>query len=485
MGYIFLTIMGRKIPICRPWLFINILTVLLMSLLFLRVYVLYLTIDTARSHPDEEYWMQSTYFYHLFIQEKDVSNKDWDNFISYDQPPVGKYVLGFSLDTSHHQVALTNGGLKNWYNFAVKNWFVPKLKYLSIKSKHSEDLRNIRYAYFLIRETKDPRRATHFMKRDYHAGRVGMLMVGVLATGLLIVMVSFVLKNIVLGLLSGLIFLNNSMVVPTFQQILIDPICCFFILSSLLVLFWLFHELFINERLRSKIILLSILEGGLLAFAVGTKFITTYMIVTVGLVFITSILIEIVKSWKLMKPLLIRPIILRLSILILIGLSTGIFFVLLNPFLYHNTIDNAIKMAQHRFIFMEMQQNIHFASIRNFEERIATIYEWGVLLDYTFHNIFEFILYNIIFLVGLVVLVKRSLDELVACFIGPMTIVLLWVAASFVINGSMIPIQWERYYIPFVMCTCLILSLGLAVLMKAIGRAIKIVFSISLEGQKL
>ena len=475
---VFFRRVGRKISTgLSLFSSINFLTVVLAVLLFTRILTLYSTIDIAPKHIDENAWMHSTYFYHLFFQERDFFNEDWHNFISYEQPPVGKYILGFALHVSNHKVADTNGGLMNWYSdipkdapgFSSINEFRKRLSKLVDKYGLASDRRLLKYSYFLLEQVKNPIRATSFTHQDYKAGRMTIFIFGILATALLVVIGAYAFKYLFIGLLAGLVFLSNNVTIPTFQQVLPDSICCFFVLSSLFILFRLFRELSIRESLQKKIIGLAVLEGLFLSLALGTKFITTYMAVAVVFVFMTSVSFEIAKSRKTKNEFFPRRIVLRISILIIILAYAFAFFVLLNPFLYPHPIGNALKMARFRFTFMEMQSRVQGPAINSFSERIRVIYREGILLGYNFHNLLEELIYIFVFLVGAITLIKKSLDELSKGPLGSYAIVFLWVATTFIVNGLMIHMQWERYCIPFVMCTALILGLGVEKIINILG----------------
>lgn len=435
--------------------FIGFLTVVLVLLFFVRIGVLYSTIDIAPSFIDESFWMHGTYFYHLFFQERDFFNKDWYNFISYDQPPLGKYILGFALHVSNHKVADTGGGLMNWLRYIANNWLEKRLSYLVSKYNLASDRKLLEHNHSLLEQTKNPIKATLFSREDYRVGRITVFIFAVIAAVLLIIIGTCVFKSLFAGMLAGVVFLSNGITIPVFQQIFVDSICCFFVLSALFILLRLFHELSIGEKLQKKVIALSVLEGLFLSFALSTKFITMYMAAAVVLVFIMSILFG-------------RRVILRVGILILILASAFAFFVLLNPFLYPNPIGNTIKMAEYRHTIMKTQSRVQWPTIGSFSERIRVIYRDGILLRYNFHKLPEKILYLFVFIVGAGTLAKRSLNELSAGRFGSHTILLLWIAATFIVNGLLVNMQWDRYFIPFAMCTVLILALGAERIMNAL-----------------
>ena len=48
-------------------------------------------------HADETIWIKSSKYFKLFWIDKDFFSNQWEEFLSMDQPPVGKYIIGLSL----------------------------------------------------------------------------------------------------------------------------------------------------------------------------------------------------------------------------------------------------------------------------------------------------------------------------------------------------------------------------------------------------
>ena len=46
------------------------------------------------THIDEVYWIGSTYYYHLLVEEMHWSHSDWQLLPAQENPPVGKYFMG-------------------------------------------------------------------------------------------------------------------------------------------------------------------------------------------------------------------------------------------------------------------------------------------------------------------------------------------------------------------------------------------------------
>ncbi len=448
----------------------SFLAVVAAGLLLGRIQHMYSTIDAAAGHIDEKYWMHSTYFYRLFFQQKDLFNPDWYTFLSYDQPPVGKYILGFALQANNRKTADTSAGLINWHREHIRAGFRKPLSELFDDYGLDRDRRMLAYSNFILAQTKNPVHSTPLTFQDYQVGRKTVFVFAVSAAALLVIIGSCVFKDLFAGMLAGLVFLSNKLAMPGFQQVLIDSICCFFVLAALGILLLLFRELSIREGPHKRVIMLAVLDGLLLSLAVGTKFITAYMAGAVAVVFTAGILLEAATSRKTQNGFPARRIALRAGIFAVISAAAVCFFVLLNPFLYPDPAGNALKMAGHRLMLMEIQSRVQLPAIHSFLERAETIYRGGILLRYNFHNpVWEF-LYVSVFIAGAAVLTKRSMRELSAGLMGGYTIVFLWVMTTFTVNGFMINMQWERYCLPFAMCTALIFALGAGRLIRIPGR---------------
>jgi hypothetical protein len=456
----FVRIVGRGVSTRLPsFSFINCLTVFLAVLLLARIHYLYSSIDVPPRGLDETYWMQGAYFYHLFFLKRDFFNEDWYNPISYDHPPVGRYILGFALHASNHKVVDTNGGAMYWMKDVTSKIFMPPLSRLVDKYNYSSDRRLLDFCHSSLNQL-EPAEPVPLNPEDYMVGRKTAFIFAFLTATLLVVISAYALKSYLTGMMAGIFFLNNKVSMSTFQQALPDPICCFFVLLALLTLFPLFRELGLKWGSKKKLIILSVLEGLFLSLALGTKFITTYMAVTVVVVFMTSILLDVINSRKTGGGFPMRRVASKVSVLTLISASAVTFFVLLNPFLYPDPIGNTLKLINYRLTCMEIQSRVQTHPINSFSKRIGTIYRKGILRGHWFHRLHEKILYIFTLITGAGFLTKKSLDELSAGSIGAHTIVFLWMSTTFITNGLMINMTWARYYVPFIMCTALTLALG-------------------------
>lgn len=57
-----------------------------------------------RVHEDEVYWIGSSYYYQLAVVQGDGSNPDWQLLPARENPVLGKYVIGLALQIAGHPV---------------------------------------------------------------------------------------------------------------------------------------------------------------------------------------------------------------------------------------------------------------------------------------------------------------------------------------------------------------------------------------------
>jgi hypothetical protein len=436
--------------------FINFLTALLLIMVSARVVVLYSTIDAVPRFVDETCWLQGSYFYDLLFIKRNIAHQDWFSPISYDQPPISKYIFGFALHATHQKLVDSNGGLVSWHNMYI-HWITKLLNRL-VAEQH-KDVQYLQHFSYLQKDLESNQKITLLDPKDYRIGRLTVLLFAVCATMLLIGICFYVFGHLFPGALAGLLFLSNSITIPEFQMVMPDSIWCLFVLLSMMVLFRLFHAIEADGKLTRRVIVLSSLEGLVLSLAAGTKLITVYMLVFVLTTFVARVVLEISR-----KPeFLARRIVFLVSVSALTAGAAILFFIACNPYLYHDPLTHLLKMMEHRLDLMQAQHLTHRGPIRSFSDKLITIFNQGILLEYGLKDLSRKILcvgYLYCAIVGAQVLIRKSFEELRQGFLRPHTTILFWVTTTFIVNGSMISMKWQRYYIPFVMCSVLVAALG-------------------------
>ncbi len=264
---------------------LKIVTVLAVLALIIQVSFLFTTIDTAPKFIDEVSLLQNAYFFNLLFLKYDSTSSEWSTFVFYDQPPVEKYILGLSLLAFNNKVIETSGGAATWQQIYVETIFKQGLQNRIKQGKSVESNQALlQYDTSLISQIHASPE-TKLTQADYHVGRVVMLCFGVGAALLLLTLIYIVTSNLWPGLIVALLFLGNSVTIPVFQQVLSDSVCSFFALLVILFLIYLLKNIYSDWTLNRRSILYSVALGLFLGLAMGTKFISMYLVVTVCVVY--------------------------------------------------------------------------------------------------------------------------------------------------------------------------------------------------------
>jgi hypothetical protein len=216
--------------------------------------------------------------------------------------------------------------------------------------------------------------------------------------------------------------------------------------------------------LYKSILPLSILEGILLALAVGTKLITLYMLPTIVFVFLWNIRSQMVYlTIRGGRDKVLRLVLTQALIFMLMFATAFVFFTVINPALWSNPVYNCWKIVDYWANFTKACSRLFAEGITTFSSRLGLIYRRGILLEVhdTPYPHFE-IIYVFVFLLGSWIMARRTVDEMKKCyFAGPYTILSIWTIVTFGTWILTLHIDWPRYYIPLVMCISVMLAVGL------------------------
>lgn len=443
----------------------NGLIAILFLLLLFKFWNLYLTLDKIPEHVDESIHVQGAYFYKLFFLDWDFNNPDWNNFISYDETPIGKYLLGFALELGNRKIIDSSGGQMDWHRRCVTDWFKWPLVARTASLSGPESITNqklINYCEDILSQLKFAP-ATPIDRNDYHICRLTVLFFGLLTTGLLIWISFHLSQNWAISMFAGWVFINNRVTLPGFQQVMLDSFWCFFVLLSLFFLFNLFRERF-SSPINGRIVWLAILEGAALSLAMGTKLIAIYMVITVGISFLAMMVLTIYRAKKAGREFPMENLVIQITVFVLISTSAGLIFILFNPFLYHDFISHGLKLFHHRDCIMQIQSAVQGPAIHSFSERTGAIFRFGILMGYNVDGTFNRLCalgYIGILVIGLKKLAHNASVEFSGEKLGLYSIALIWILCAFVVIGASVSMQWERYFLPLVMCSVVLFALGL------------------------
>jgi len=422
---------------------------------------------------DEEYWLQRTYFYYLLFEKKDFTNPDWFTPAAYDVPNVGAYIFGGAMKLVNGKVVDTKVGLVGWFR-TTNDLYCRKPMLSLVQRQNTAENRRLLEVCNTIVHQQASGKITSISQEDYAVGKRVSLFFGFGATLLMIALCARMLGSLLAGLVGAVVFLSSSVTLPVFQQVYVDSMCSFFVFLSVLTLMRLSKETEFragrNGRATATIAFYCALEGVFLALAVGIKFINIYAAVLAALVLLLSMALDLFWSRRegvLSLSRLLSTHAARLATTTGFALTV---FLLLHPTLYPDPIGNISKMMEYRANYMKIQSIAQSPSVQSAQQRLELIYRKGVLANIRLNGL-EAFAYSIIFLAGVWTALKRSLREVGGRWVGPYTILLLWASTTFTVNGLGINMDWNRYYVPFLMCTCVFLGLGAKAVLKSLEKS--------------
>ena len=187
-----------------------------------------------------------------------------------------------------------------------------------------------------------------------------------------------------------------------------------------------------------------------------------------GLMIATAvILVVIAVSFKFPRSVTQESrISFMLKAIVLLLLTIGLTFILINPYLYPNPIYRTALMIKFRNYEMTMQQVLYPESIIANASRLSILFS-RLFQDFTFLNFHSGWLVNcFLFGIGLYVLI-RSAHRWLKGRSGDATAGgILFVSLTMVVPSLFTPLDWERYYLFPVLFICLCTSVGFGSFVK-------------------
>ncbi len=417
-------------------------------------------------HIDEYYWMQSTYAYYLLFIKKDVRSPDWEKIQVYDQPHIGKYILGFGMDFLGNKMITTIDGLNRIHSITTTSEYRPRLERLLkecsiLKNNRDNQIPEyIKHVELFVNQSKDEDIISLGLQDLMNARKTTYFFT--ILSSIILIMISHRLCNdINLALISGIIFYKNDIMTPFIQLAIVESIYIFFILLSLMTAIKLFDnikEYQKNGKNRNQTLFYTIILGISLSMAIGVKFITIYLPIAIFLTFLLQYKYNLEQENKNLKKNNKNKQTIRLTFVILCLIATIVLSLIIqNPFLYENPIQNTYTMISHRLMMSKSQAASFGDPMRHIQNRIYFIIEYGLLLGIK-SSLVSVLLLLVIFY-GVYYLVKKT--RLETRQVGAFTIILIWILSTYMILGSTIHVNWRRYFIPFALCICILIPLGL------------------------
>jgi hypothetical protein len=89
-----------KGPAWRRWLPVTVEAIAVALLLAGSVKVYDERVNLHLYEPDEAAWVFSSYYYHLYFEDRDWLHADWREYDALDHPPLAKYAVGLAMDVA-------------------------------------------------------------------------------------------------------------------------------------------------------------------------------------------------------------------------------------------------------------------------------------------------------------------------------------------------------------------------------------------------
>jgi hypothetical protein len=447
----------------------SILGILTASMAVILLWRLWGLISAAPDSPwglDEEYWMQNAYFYNLYFLSHDFGSGDWQGLIGYDQPHLAGYVFGFALHAGGGKVIDSPGGLVEWDRSVDELYCRAPMRRLVEARNLQSDRRLLLFCEGLLAQLKSARK-TALTWGDIAIGRRTAAVFAAASALLTAALCGIQLRRLLGGLFAGYVLVSNGVTIPTFQQAYSDSIGCFLSLLALICLVPLLaalgEALRAGERLRRSVRRLlpyAAAAGFFTGLAFSVKFSTANVAVAAAA--------AILASWAALSAKyrksgggLFSAAFAHAAALILVFSCAFATFVILDPFLWASPATGILHMVEYRMEYMEMQNRAQISPITSLKQRLYAVWDKGVLMGRWLNGPSARFAFALAFLFGAWKLAAKAASDAAAGRAGGELVVLLWAAATFIVTGFGVKMDWERYFIPCAMCSSVLAGVGL------------------------
>ncbi len=457
--------------------FTDFLTIIVFISLVLQLNTLYTELPTRAIEFDEEFWFSSTYYYHLMFNELDFFHEDWQEVSAYDQPPIGKYLLGLVQTLRNQPIPKSRGNLYQYQNRMWIQILRPGVNANYGYSHSDSDRELLEHIDGIIGGLK-PAEITPISQEQQNAGRYSIFVFTILIAVAILVLGFVFLKQRLATVCAAYLLFSNRLTNIVYQVLYIDAIAQFLTLMSVITLILFFRRIHLADGSLSdnwprsvlgwKNLLAAFSAGLMLALAMGTKFSTVPLLATL----LVGLFLNTISSYLKNRPngmqSVKRSIIFNISMLVLVSGSALFFFFISNPFFYPDPIGNSIKMIEYRLIGMQVQTTGMYPKMLP-GEKYDEIFTHGIFVfnKHAYDFFQEPYLFLILFL-GIWSLLKKSYDELMTVGIGAFTVVTLWIILTFLITSYGIHMAWPRYFVIFVTCSAFVWGMGIETLIRSL-----------------
>lgn len=403
-------------------------------------------LDSAPFHPDEHDFVGRAAYFDLFIK-RDFSNKEWQDFGVYDQPPLAYYVYGLTLhlfgykDIAKEQERIgynlvpdENGVLEICNN---KIWWV------------CQQGREISPEQFKLLPSFEMISKARITAVVFSLGCL-----------ILVFFVASKLGGWFTGVISMTFFGLNSLLFGMGRNATTDSILLFFLLATTLVIIYGANK----YRLKNigKFLIFTLLVGVLAALAASTK-------LNGGMVLIFWFLVLFILASgnfsKEKRQWLLAASGFLISLIVFFNV-----FVFLNPYLYPDPIGGAINMIKHRINTSNGQQGIFPKdALFTFPQRFNSVFKRTLTGNGGYNNFKIQGLDLFLFLSGLLLMLISGKNKYKKKKFPEEFVVFIWTILTFACVIAYIPLDWDRYYLPLIPCIAIVQAYAVVGIGRFIG----------------
>ena len=413
---------------------------LFLILLCFLAFPLYSNIQSTKFHTDETYWLLASKQFKLFLYDEssiwtvgDAGDVGWNMMLLYDHPPVAKLLFIKTAEFLGEKIE----------DIDLEFWDFSKDEQYNLQRKVIPSIEIL-------------------LPYRYAAAFFGLM------TCLLVFMIGTKISNTYTGIIAATIMAYNPLMIRCSTRVMADTFLLFFICATAYTMIMYYESL--RNRRYIKSLLISVIIGIVAAIATGTKLngIVAYMLFTTFclLCFIVRFLVNLhINSFSISKILTDKYIRTIVCSAFIFAILAALVFVIINPFLWFNPIQNLKFMLAYRLKTTQGQAIAFNAGLYSIVDRL--IYIWGVALSpqgsaSLLHNRFNLPLYFILFLFGLFQMVK---DEIIYIFnsrlFSSRTIILLWFLVTLGFLSGFLLLSWDRHLLPFLPPVALLIGYSL------------------------
>ncbi|MFC1592113.1 phospholipid carrier-dependent glycosyltransferase [Thermodesulfobacteriota bacterium] len=391
---------------------------------------------SARIESDETRWIHDSKFFKLLFIDRDFTSPLWQSYYSYDQPPVGKYIIGLAL--------LCTGSKR------LKHEAWELLQPWTWKKSYAWNMRNGALPSEALLLT----------------ARYAMVFFGIL-TCLTLYALGRLLFGTVAGFAAAVLFAFHPLSLRCIPRAMVDPPLLFAMtLAALLTA--LFYRAVLKQRRRQAFSLAAAI-GITIGLGAGIKMNCGLSAVIFACFCLAVISAAVLRGWSRRRSSAAagptaRPMIRAVAISLLIcAVAAALAFELPNPFLWDKPVGGVVRLFQFRMETVKIQQEVLGPALVSLQDKTFIVFAGSFLsgLRHRYRHILHLLMIGL-FAAGLLRLCWSEAAHLLRHKRPSYAMVILtWALGTLAGIIVWIPLPWHRYILPVVPCIALLSGYGL------------------------